>query len=154
MRIKVATSGTTGLPKGINFSTARMHTSAYSIRDFAGNTAGPGGDVWYLCMPMFHGTGTYTAMSCILSGNTLAIGQSFSLTIFWQDIRDSESTFVVYVGETARYLLAAAPSPLDKSHKVRLMHGNGLRPDVWDKFRRRFGVSEVAEFFNSSELAL
>jgi len=31
------------------------------------------------------------------------------------------------------------------------MYGNGLRPDVWIKFRERFGVPEVAEFFNSSE---
>jgi acyl-CoA synthetase (AMP-forming)/AMP-acid ligase II len=31
------------------------------------------------------------------------------------------------------------------------MYGNGLRPDVWLKFRERFGVPEVLEFFNSSE---
>jgi len=31
------------------------------------------------------------------------------------------------------------------------MYGNGLRPDVWIKFRERFGVPEVCEFFNSSE---
>ncbi|RJE17961.1 Fatty acid transporter [Aspergillus sclerotialis] len=31
------------------------------------------------------------------------------------------------------------------------MYGNGLRPDVWDKFRERFGVPEIAEFFNSTE---
>jgi acyl-CoA synthetase (AMP-forming)/AMP-acid ligase II len=31
------------------------------------------------------------------------------------------------------------------------MYGNGLRPDVWIKFRKRFGVPEVWEFFNSSE---
>lgn len=31
------------------------------------------------------------------------------------------------------------------------MWGNGLRPDVWLPFRERFGIPEVAEFFNSSE---
>jgi acyl-CoA synthetase (AMP-forming)/AMP-acid ligase II len=31
------------------------------------------------------------------------------------------------------------------------MYGNGLRPDVWFRFRERFGVPEVAEFFSSSE---
>lgn len=55
------------------------------------------------------------------------------------------------MGETARYLLAAPPSPLDRDHQVRCMYGNGLRPDVWLKFRERFGVPEVVEFFNSSE---
>lgn len=31
------------------------------------------------------------------------------------------------------------------------MYGNGLRPDVWERFRSRFGVEEVAEFFSSTE---
>lgn len=66
-------------------------------------------------------------------------------------MHDSRATWITYVGETARYLLAAPPSPLDKKHNVRCMYGNGLRPDVWTKFQERFGVAEVAEFFNSSE---
>ena len=86
-----------------------------------------------------------------MSGITLAIGRKFSLSSFWSDVRDSEATFVIYVGETARYLLSAPPSPLDKQHKVRCIHGNGLRPDVWTKFQERFGIPEVAEFFNSTE---
>lgn len=90
-------------------------------------------------------------MICMMAGVSLAIGKGFSVRSFWPDVRDSESTFFVYVGETARYLLAAPPSSLDKEHKVRCMWGNGLRPDVWIPFRERFGVPEVAEFFNSSE---
>ena len=112
---------------------------------------GSGGDRWYICMPMYHGTGGVMAMTCMMAGVSVAIGKGFSVRNFWRDIRDSESTFFVYVGETARYLLAAPPSPLDKEHKVRCMYGNGLRPDVWLSFRDRFGVPEVAEFFNSSE---
>ena len=90
-------------------------------------------------------------MRCVMAGISLAIGKGFSVRNFWHDVRDSESTFFVYVGETARYLLAAPPSPLDKEHKVRCMFGNGLRPDVWLPFRERFGVPEVGEFFDSSE---
>ena len=86
-----------------------------------------------------------------MGGVSVAIGKGFSVRNFWRDVRDSESTFFVYVGETARYLLAAPPSPLDRKHKVRCMWGNGLRPDVWLPFRERFGVPEVAEFFDSSE---
>ena len=90
-------------------------------------------------------------MAMMMSGMSLAIGKGFSVRNFWNDVRDSEATTIVYVGETARYLLAAPPSPLDKQHKVRSMYGNGLRPDVWLRFRERFGVEEVLEFFNSSE---
>jgi acyl-CoA synthetase (AMP-forming)/AMP-acid ligase II len=108
-------------------------------------------DRWYNCMPLYHGTGGVNAMSQFMEGTTLCIGKKFSTSKFWSDIRDSRATWFVYVGETARYLLAAPPSPLDKAHNVRGMHGNGLRPDVWIKFRERFGVPEVFEFFNSTE---
>ena len=114
-------------------------------------TRGPDGDRWYVCMPLYHGTGAISAISAINSGAHVALGKGFSVRNFWTDIRDSQSTIFTYVGETARYLLAAPPSPLDKEHKVRMMWGNGLRPDVWGKFRERFGVPEQAEFFNSTE---
>lgn len=102
-------------------------------------------------MPLYHGTGGVTAVSQLMGGHALCIGKKFSTSKFWSDIRDSKATWFVYVGETARYLLAAPPSPLDKAHNVRGMYGNGLRPDVWHKFRERFGVPEVLEFFNSTE---
>jgi acyl-CoA synthetase (AMP-forming)/AMP-acid ligase II len=108
-------------------------------------------DRWYDCMPFYHGTGGSAAVSMMMTGVTLCIGKKFSVSKFWSDCCDSRATCITYVGETARYLLAAPPSPLDKAHRVRLMFGNGLRPDVWLKFRERFGVPEVAEFFNSSE---
>lgn len=102
-------------------------------------------------MPMYHGTGGVTAMSMLMQGVTLCIGKKFSTSRFWSECHDSRATWITYVGETARYLLAAPPGPFDKDHQVRGMYGNGLRPDVWFKFRERFGVSEVLEFFNSSE---
>ena len=92
-----------------------------------------------------------SAIALMMQGITLCIGKKFSTSKFWGEVRDSKATWITYVGETARYLLAAPPSPLDKDHHVRVMYGNGLRPDVWIKFRERFGVKEVAEFFNSSE---
>lgn len=54
--------------------------------------------------------------------------------------------------EIARYLLAVPPSPKDKEHKVRMAYGNGMRPDVWTKFRERYGVRVISEFFASSEV--
>ncbi|KAL8741414.1 MAG: hypothetical protein Q9190_005977 [Brigantiaea leucoxantha] len=112
---------------------------------------GPEGDRWYICMPQYHGTGGISTMSILINGGMVAIGKGFSVRNFWNDVRDSESTFFVYVGETVRYLLAAPPSSLDKQHRIRCIWGNGLRPDVWKRFRERFGVAEVAEFFNSTE---
>jgi len=100
---------------------------------------------------MYHGTGGVTAMTMMMTGVCVCIGKRFSTSKFWQEVHDSRATWITYVGETARYLLAAPASPLDKDHNVRGMYGNGLRPDVWFKFRERFGITEILEFFNSSE---
>lgn len=102
-------------------------------------------------MPLYHGTAFTTATSCLIGGLTLCIGKKFSTSRFWDDVRDSDSTAFVYVGETARYLLAVPPSEKDKQHKVKMMFGNGLRPDVWRRFSERFGIGNVSEFFNSTE---
>jgi fatty-acyl-CoA synthase len=34
---------------------------------------------------------------------------------------------------------------------VRLIAGNGLRPEIWDEFTKRFGIARVCEFYASSE---
>lgn len=111
----------------------------------------PGVDQWYDSMPLYHGTGAITSMTSILGGISLAIAPRFSVSNFWPDIHNSGSTFFVYVGETARYLLNAPPHPLERSHKLRCGYGNGLRPDIWEKFKTRFNIPEMAEFFNSTE---
>lgn len=143
------TSGTTGLPKASAFTMARIHATML-IRGL-GEQPGENGDRWYNCMPLYHGTGGVSLMVCIANGVSVAIGKKFSARNFWREVIDSQSTYFIYVGETARYLLAAPPSPLDRQHRVRVMYGNGLRPDVWEKFRERFGITTVCEFFNSTE---
>lgn len=102
-------------------------------------------------MPLYHGTGIITTSTALLTGIGVAVAPRFSVSNFWPDIHDSESTMFIYVGETARYLLAAPPHPLERAHKLRLAYGNGLRPDVWHKLQTRFNIPEIAEFFNSSE---
>ncbi|KAJ5247697.1 Isopenicillin N epimerase component 1 [Penicillium chermesinum] len=144
------TSGTTGLPKGCAFTTARFYTTL-CMRGGLKDVGGPNGDRWYSCMPLYHGTAAMTLMATLATGRSIALGPKFSVRNFWQDIRDSHSTFFVYVGETARYLLSAPPSPDDKNHNIRAIYGNGLRPDIWARFQERFGIPSVYEFFNSSE---
>ena len=111
----------------------------------------PGVDQWYNSMPLYHGTGAITSITALLGGVAIALAPRFSVSNFWPDIHASESTFFIYVGETARYLLNAPPHPLERAHKLRCGYGNGLRPDVWEKFKTRFNIPEIAEFFNSTE---
>jgi acyl-CoA synthetase (AMP-forming)/AMP-acid ligase II len=145
------TSGTTGLPKAGKFMVSRYHERGSPDKPPFDQVPGPGGDRWYCCMPIFHGTGGLSCMMCLTSGMSVAVGRKFSVSTFWDDIHDSQSTYFVYVGEAARYLLMAPPHPKERDHKLRGMYGNGMRPDVWNRFKERFGVGEVIEFFNSTE---
>ncbi|KAL5339759.1 hypothetical protein BJX70DRAFT_397471 [Aspergillus crustosus] len=149
--ILLYTSGTTGMPKGCAFTVSRLYQSLILRRGGMDDKDGPDGDRWYSCMPLYHGTSAMALMICLTTGVSIAIGRKFSVRQFWADIRDADATAFVYVGEAARYLLAAPEAASDKDHRVRLMYGNGLRPDVWERFRERFGVAEVGEFFNSTE---
>ncbi|EUC41554.1 hypothetical protein COCMIDRAFT_105874 [Bipolaris oryzae ATCC 44560] len=145
------TSGTTGLPKAGKYMVSRFHERGDPDNLNFGLKAGPDGDRWYCCMPLFHGTGGMLTLSAMTSGLSVAIGRKFSIRTFWDDIHDSQSTMFVYVGETARYLLMAPPHPKERDHRLRGMYGNGMRPDVWRRFKERFNVPEVMEFFNSTE---
>jgi acyl-CoA synthetase (AMP-forming)/AMP-acid ligase II len=40
---------------------------------------------------------------------------------------------------------------LDKKHKIRLAFGNGLRPDIWNRFKDRFNIPTIAEFYAATE---
>lgn len=145
------TSGTTGLPKAGKFMVNRYHERGNPENLTFDQTAGPQGDRWYCCMPLFHGTGGLSVLAALTGGMSVAIGRKFSVSTFWDDIHDSQSTMFVYVGEAARYLLMAPPHPRERDHKLRGMYGNGMRPDVWNRFKERFNVPEVIEFFNSTE---
>lgn len=50
-----------------------------------------------------------------------------------------------------RYVLATPPSDTDKNHSVRLIFGNGLRPQIWPQFVERFKIKRVAEFYGATE---
>ena len=103
-------------------------------------------------MPLYHTSGAVLALCAALrGGSTICIGHKFSAGTFWSDVRFHKATVVQYVGETCRYLLSLPPSPLDMQHQVRLMYGNGLRPEVWNRFKKRFNIPTIFEFYGATE---
>jgi len=56
-----------------------------------------------------------------------------------------------YIGEICRYLLAQPARPFDRQHRVRVMFGNGLRPQIWNEFKERFGIERIGEFYGATE---
>ncbi|PGH01073.1 hypothetical protein AJ79_08043 [Helicocarpus griseus UAMH5409] len=152
----IYTSGTTGLPKPAIVSWHKCIMGGKFVGRWMGLKKT---DRVYTCMPLYHSTAAILGyIACMFSGTTIVIGRKFSASKFWKEVRDNEATVVQYVGETLRYLLATPPEidpvtgeNLDTKNDVRMIYGNGLRPDVWNRVKDRFDVQTVCEFYAATE---
>ena len=146
----IFTSGTTGFPKASVMTHLRW---LKALAAFGGmGLRLKSSDTLYSCLPLYHNNALTVALSSVInSGATLALGTSFSASKFWDEVIAAEATAFIYIGEICRYLLNQPPKPTDRAHKVRVVAGNGLRPEIWDEFTERFGIPRVCEFYASSE---
>jgi len=111
------------------------------------------------CMPLYHSSASlFGFVTCLMKGATLLLGRKFSARNFMTEARETDATIIQYVGETLRYILGVSPEidpvtgeDLDKKHKIRLAFGNGLRPDTWNRFKDRFDIPTIAEFYGATE---
>jgi fatty-acyl-CoA synthase len=147
--VYVYTSGTTGLPKAANINHYRVNAMALG---FSAVMDVRPSDRIYDCLPMYHSNGGILAiLGVLIQGGSVVIRDKLSVREFWTDITTYGCTLFFYIGEVCRYLLSAPPSPLDRQHHVRLICGNGLRPDIWDSFSGRFGIRHIREFYGATE---
>ena len=145
----IYTSGTTGLPKAVIFTHSRW-TLAYGTYGHVLNLNKE--DVMYVTLPLYHATGIVVCWCGVIAGNaTLALRRKYSTSSFWKDVQKFDVSAIGYVGELCRYLMDAPVSELEQGHRVKKMIGNGMRPNIWDKFKARFGVEEILELYASSE---
>jgi fatty-acyl-CoA synthase len=145
----IYTSGTTGLPKAANISHARVMQWSYW---FAGMMGAQPTDRLYNCLPMYHSVGGVLAPGAILAaGASMVIREKFSASSFWHDVTRWDCTLFQYIGELCRYLLHAPASANETSHQIRMACGNGLAPEVWDRFKERFSIPQIFEFYAATE---
>jgi len=146
----IFTSGTTGFPKA-SVMTHRRWLAALAAFGGLGLRL-HSSDTLYCCLPLYHNNALTVALSSVInSGSTLLLGKSFSASRFWDEVIAGDATAFIYIGEICRYLLNQPPKPTDRAHKVRVIAGNGLRPEIWNEFTKRFGIARVCEFYASSE---
>jgi len=147
--LHIYTSGTTGLPKAANVSHLRVMQWSHW---FAGLMNTRPDDRMYNCLPLYHSVGGVVATGATLvGGGTVVLRERFSASEFWKDIVAERCTVFQYIGELCRYLLTAAPQPLETQHSLRLCCGNGLRPEVWEPFRERFHIPHILEYYAATE---
>lgn len=146
----IFTSGTTGLPKAAIMSNHRLLAS--SAVSYRVGLRCDVNDCIYLCLPIYHGTGLFLGVVAAFStGASMFIRRRFSASNFLSEVREHGATCFIYIGELCRYLLNTPPQADDADNPVLTMMGNGLRPDVWHEFKKRFGIKRVSEFYGSSE---
>ncbi|MDR3511644.1 MAG: long-chain-acyl-CoA synthetase [Caulobacteraceae bacterium] len=145
----IYTSGATGLPKAARVSHHRvMSWSGW----FAGMLDARPDDRLYDCLPMHHSVGGVVATGAMLiKGGAVVIAPRFSAGRFWDDVVRWDCTLFQYIGELCRYLLKAPASPNERRHRLRMVCGNGLRPDVWQAFQDRFAIPRILEFYAATE---
>ncbi|MGN8158725.1 long-chain-acyl-CoA synthetase [Salinisphaera sp. RV14] len=146
----IFTSGTTGLPKASRMSHRRWLRGGAGLGLLGLRLTAE--DRFYCALPLYHNNAlTVSWASVLCAGATFCLARKFSVSRFWDDIRASRATVFSYIGELCRYLLAADDGTGDRDHRVRAVIGNGLRPDIWDDFKARFGIERICEFYGASE---
>jgi fatty-acyl-CoA synthase len=147
--VYIYTSGTTGLPKAANINHYRIKAMALG---FSAVMDVQPDDRMYDCLPLYHSNGGVLATYGVLcQGGSVVIRERFSAREFWNEIIRFNCTLFFYIGELCRYLVNQAPTPQDRQHKIRLICGNGLRPDIWSEFVDRFGIRNIREFYAATE---
>lgn len=146
--VYIYTSGTTGLPK-----VAIILNSRYLLTIMPFKLLGMRqDDILYNPNPLYHTAGGMIGAGfAIVKGVPNVLRTKFSVSAYWTDCIKYNCTAAQYIGEMCRYLLSAPPKPEDTAHRLRLMFGNGMRPQIWNEFVKRFNIKRVSEFYGSSE---
>ncbi|XP_035706331.1 long-chain fatty acid transport protein 4 isoform X4 [Folsomia candida] len=145
----IFTSGTTGLPKAAIIKHSRFIFFTMGIHYFVGIS---NDEVIYDPLPLYHTAGGMIGVGqALIHGCTAVLRRKFSASSYFKDCARYNCTAAQYIGEICRYLLCQPPNSSDKNHQVRLMFGNGLRPQIWEKFASRFNISIISEFYGATE---
>ncbi|MFK7978981.1 MAG: long-chain-acyl-CoA synthetase [Saprospiraceae bacterium] len=146
----VFTSGTTGMPK----ASIQTHKKWYLCYHWYGqvNMGIQSDDVFYVPIPFFHINAMIVAWPSAASGGAaLAIRRKLSISNFWKDVAKFNVSAFIYIGEICRYLMNKPPAATDTTHRIQKVVGNGLRPDIWKAFKKRFNIPQVYELYGASD---
>lgn len=144
----IYTSGTTGLPKAAIIKHSRYMFVGAGLR----NLLCLNNEIIYTSIPLYHLAGGIMGTSqCLIFNSSMVIKRRFSASQFWPDCIRYKATCAQYIGELCRYLLSQPVRDVDKQHQLRLMFGNGLRPQIWREFVDRFNIKQIGEFYGSTE---
>lgn len=142
------TSGTTGRSK------AAMIPHRFVLAQADGVIEGLGlrpDDVLYCPYPLFHlDAAVMTVAPALRLRCIAAIGERFSVSRYWDEMRQFKATVFDFMGATLTMLWKQPPNPRDRDHHARL--GWGVPMPAWaPEFEERFGC-RLVELYGSTEV--
>lgn len=132
------TSGTTGRSKGVMIPQASVLTQAMAVAEAGGY--GPD-DVLYTCLPLFHANAWWcSCLPALLSDAAVAVSRRFSVSRFWDEVRQHGATQFNLLGAMATFLWKRPPGPGDRDHSVRQALVVPVPAEFHAGFEERFGI--------------
>jgi fatty-acyl-CoA synthase len=136
------TSGSTSAPKAVKRSQGRVAG--------VGSMGLGAEDTIYCPMPLCHGNAlSSTLFPALAGGARIVLRDRFSASAWLSDVRTHGVTFTATVGRALGYILATAPTPADREHKLRYVLAPEASPRDMADFYDRFGVTVVSGYGSS-----
>jgi acyl-CoA synthetase (AMP-forming)/AMP-acid ligase II len=142
------TSGTTSRPKGCILTNDFWLTFPRWYLDL-GNMGGRirfdvGKDKLMNPLPLYHvAAGCLSFMTMLLSQGCYVMPGRFETRKWWQEIVETETTIVHYIGLIGGALLKQPPVPEETQHRVKWGLGSGIEPGLHAAFEERFGFPHI-----------
>lgn len=143
------TSGTTGNPKGVLVTHGMMRYAAEAAILLSN---AKDGDRLLMWEPLYHVGGAQVMLMPLLRRVSIAMVERFSASRYWDQIRETSSTHVHYLGGILQMLQQQPPNSAERTHGARIGWGAGARCEDWNGFQNRFGIS-LREAYGMTETA-
>jgi crotonobetaine/carnitine-CoA ligase len=130
------TSGTTGPPKGCMVDHEWwLRTVDVLLRRIP---SGPS-DRQLCCLQFFYSDPGHQLLECLHTGGALVVMRRFSVSRFWDVVRDHGVTLILSFSSIPVFLLKAPPHPRDRDNRVRVARHLGMPPHLHRQIVDRWG---------------
>jgi crotonobetaine/carnitine-CoA ligase len=137
------TSGTTGPPKGCMVGHDYWVRFAGLIIDLYGITAG---DRMLCCLQFFYNDPPWMLLVALQAGISLVVMRRFSVSRYWDVVREHDVTVLFGIASTASLLLKAPAGDNDRDHRVRLAIHVGIPAPLHKDLVARWGAPWVEAY--------
>lgn len=144
------TSGTTGPSKGVMLPQRYYPGNAANIVRLMQVRSD---DVVLCVQPLFHIDARAFLTTAWAAGATAVVGRRFSVSQFWNEVRDNGATIFATIGTMLWMLHKQAPQPDDADLPARLAICSSTPGEILRDFEKRFGV-DVIEAYGMTECIL